>query len=157
MSLISRSPDVEELESCRTFQVSDANYWDPTDEISISTIGRGDDPVCMPDVCVSEVCYHDFDRLQGSPMQIIAQILTSERPHGVDASLLSLKWGIGLEKAKNTVQNTTQLNIRSAILPLTRRYRTVLSSQRLRRLNARLYTDTVFSKIGTSLRGNTCA
>jgi len=36
-----RSPDVEEFESCRTFQVSDANHWDPTDEISISAIGRG--------------------------------------------------------------------------------------------------------------------
>jgi len=42
-------------------------------------------------------------------MQIIAQIRTSECHHGVDASLLSLKWGIGLEKAKNTIQNTTQV------------------------------------------------
>jgi len=110
---ISRSPDVEELESCKTFKVSEEDYWDPTAEISISTIGRGDNPVCMPDVCVcvSEVCYHDFDRLQGSPMQIIAQIRTSERHHGVDASLLSLKWGIGLEKAKDTLDNTTQMNI----------------------------------------------
>jgi len=32
---MSRSPDVEELESCRTFQVSDANHWDPTDEIGL--------------------------------------------------------------------------------------------------------------------------
>jgi len=95
-------------------------------------------------MCVSEVCYHDFDRLQGSPMQVIAQIRTSERHHGVDASLLSLKWGIGLEKAKNTIDNTTQINIRSAILPLTRRYRTDLLSQRLRRLNIRFYTDSIF-------------
>jgi len=86
-----------------------------------------------------------------------AQIRTSERHHGVDASLLSLKWGIGLEKAKDTLRNTTQLNIRSALLPLTCRYRPDLLSQRLRWLNTRFYTDTMFSKIGTSLRGNTCA
>jgi len=152
----SRSPDVEELESCRTFQVSDANHWDPKDEISISAVGRGQNSVCLP-VCVSEVCLHEFDLLQGSPTHIISQIQTSERHHGVDASLLSLKWGVGLEKAKNTIKNTTQYNIRSAILPLTRRYRTDLLSQRLRCLNTRFYTETIFFKIGTSLRGNTCA
>jgi len=155
----SRSPDAEELESCRTFQVSDANHWDPTDEISISAIGRGHNPVCLP-VCVadvSEVCLHEFDLLQGSPTHIISQIQTFERYHGVDASLLSLKWGIGLEKPKNTIKNTTQYNFRSALLPLTRTYRTDLLSQRLRRLNTRFYTGTIFSKIGTSLRGNTCA
>jgi len=48
------------------------------------------------------------------------------------------------------------MNIRSALLPLTSRYRTDLLSQRLRRLDTRFYTDTMFSKIGTSLRGNTC-
>jgi len=45
----SRSPDVEELESCRTFQVSDEIHWNPTDEIFISTVERGHDsvPVCV--------------------------------------------------------------------------------------------------------------
>ena len=90
-------------------------------------------------------------------MQIIAQIRTSERHHGVDASLLSLKWGIGQEKAKNIIKNTTQYNVRSALLPFTRRYRTDLLSQRLRHLNTRFYTDTMFAKVGTSLRGKTYA
>ena len=102
-----------------------------------------------------EVCLYEFDLLKGSPTHTISQIQTSRRYHGVDASLLSLKWGIELKNA--TINNTTQLNIRSAILPLTRRYRTDLLSQRLRRLHTRFYTDTMLSKIGTSLRGNTCA
>ena len=105
----SRSLDVEELESCRTFQVSDANHWDPTDEIFISAIGWQQNTVCLP-ACVSdmsEVCLHEFDLLQGSPTHIISQIQTSERHHGFDASLLSLNWGIGLEKAKNTIKNNT--------------------------------------------------
>ena len=49
------------------------------------------------------------------------------------------------------------MNVRSALLPLTRRYRTDLLSQRLKRLSTRFYTDTMFSKVGTSLRGNNCA
>jgi len=122
----SRSPDVEELESCRTFQVSDENHWNPTNEIFIGTVGRGHNAsVCASDVSnvslpeMHEVCLHEFDLLQNSPGQIIAQIRPSERHHGVDARLLSLKWGIGLEKARNTIKNTTQYNIQSAILPLT--------------------------------------
>ena len=112
-------------------------------------------PVCVSDV--SEVCLHEFVLLQGSPTHIISQIRTSERHHGNDTSLLSVKWGMGLEMAKNTMKNTTQYNIRSAILPLTRRYRTDLLSERLRRLDTRFYTSAMFSKISTSLRGNTYA
>jgi len=62
-----------------------------------------------------------------------------------------------LEKATNTLKHTTQMNVRSALLPLTKRYRTDLLSQRPKRLNTRFYTDTMFSKVGTSLRGNKCA
>jgi len=163
----SRSPDIDELDSCRTFQVSDANHWDPTDVMFISPVGRGHVSSHssvyasdVSDVCVSglhEVCLYEFDLLKASPTHIISQIRTSQRHDGVDTSLLSLKWGIGLQKAKDTIKYTTQQNVRSAILPLTRRYRTDLLSQRLRRLNTRFYTDTMFSKIGTSLRGNTCA
>jgi len=126
-------------------------------------LSGGDIILCVPLtclMCVSElhdVCLHEFDLLQGSPTYIISQIRTSQRHHGVEATLFSLKWGIGLQKAKDTIKHTTQQHIRSAILPLTRRYRTDLLSQRLRRLSTRFYTDTMFSKVGTSLRGNTCA
>ena len=157
----SRSPSTSELETCRTFLVSDPDTWDPTSEIfCISAVGRGPRNVSvyatnLYDMCSYDLClrdFYDFDCLRRS----ISQIRTSKRHHGVDANLLSLKWGIGLEKAKNTLNHTTQLNIRSALLPLTRRYRTDLLSQRHRRFSTRFYTDTMFSKIGPSLRGNTC-
>ena len=156
----SRSPDLSEIETCRTFLVSDPDTWDPTSELfRISAVGRGPMSVSVSNLSASNLCdlclyeFYDFDYLQKSD---IAQIRTSKRHHGVDANLLSLKWGIGLEKARNTIKYTTQMNVRSALLPLTRRYRTDLLSQRLKRLNTRFYTDTMFSKIGTSLRGNTC-
>ncbi len=162
---LSRSPSVSEIETCRTFRLTDTDIWNPADDmfrISSAVRGRRVSDVCTNhsrDLCSYDLClcaFYVFDRLQESPTYDIAQIRTSKRHHGVDANLLSLKWGIGLEKAKNTIKHTTQLNVRSALLPLTRRYRTDLLSQRLRRLNTRFYTDTMFSKIGTSLRGNTC-
>ena len=57
----SRSPDVEQIESYRTFQVSDAHHWDSMEEIFISTISsieQGHNPGYASDmcsVCVSHV------------------------------------------------------------------------------------------------------
>ena len=82
--------------------------------------------------------------------------ITNDRHHGVSPELLAQKWGIGIEKAKMTLKSSTQDSIRSAILPLTRRYRTDFMSQRLRRLSTTWYTDTLFSK-QKSVVGNTCA
>jgi len=94
----SRSPTNEELESCQTFKVSDDNNWDPTAEMFVSAVERGHDvcvsdsyDMCMSDSCDVYECLHVFDFVQGSPTQIMAQIRTSERHHGVDASLISLK------------------------------------------------------------------
>ena len=82
--------------------------------------------------------------------------ITNERHHGVKPELIAQKWGIGLEKARQTLKATTQQAVRSAVLPLKRRYRTDLLSQRLRRLNCKFYTDTLFSK-QVSVNGNKCA
>ena len=76
-----------------------------------------------------------------------------KRQHGISADLLAIKWRIGLDKAKRTLQSTTQDNVRSSLKPLTRRYRTGLLLQRLRRLNCRFYTDTLFAK-DKSIVGN---
>ena len=82
--------------------------------------------------------------------------ITNDRHHEVNTDLLAQKWGIGMEKAKDTLKCTTQKCIRSAILPLTRRYRIDLMSQRLRRLSTTWYTDTLFSQ-DKSVVGNKCA
>ena len=87
---------------------------------------------------------------------MIQSAISNKRHHGTDPNLLFRKWGISLKKTKDTILKTMQLNIRSALLPLTRRYRTGLLSHHLIRLSARFYTDTAFSKIGNSIRGNEC-
>lgn len=70
--------------------------------------------------------------------------LTKDRHHAVTPELIARKWGCGLNTAKNTLKATTQLGVRSAIGPLTRRYRTDLLQLHYRRLNTTFFTDTFF-------------
>ena len=61
-----------------------------------------------------------------------------------------------MHTAEQTMRVTTQCGVRQAVRPLSRRYRTDVLSLRLKRLNAIVYGDTLFSDV-KSLRGNTCA
>ena len=174
---ISRCPTTQELETCQSFSLSDDASWDPHHivfdpgkgtryNISSMTANTLDNLWFRDDTMI-----HEFDRAMAQVStsyvhgmladQIVASVqikstYTDKRHHGVDANLIARKWGIGVQRARDTLKCTTQQNIRSAILPLTRRYRTDLLSQRLRRLSTRFYTDTIYAK-HTSLQGHTCA
>ena len=50
----------------------------------------------------------------------------------------------------------TNIDVRSAIFPLTKRYRTDILSQKLIMFIIKFYTDNIFSD-DTSVRGNKCA
>ena len=53
----------------------------------------------------------------------------SDKCHGkFSADKMSRKWGIGLEKAKANLDVVTQMNVRSAIFSLTKRYQTDILS-----------------------------
>ena len=92
-------------------------------------------------------------RTRISPMD---SAITKDRHHPLTPASLAKKFGIGLACAKQTLKVTTQLGTRSAIHPLSRRYRTDFWSNRHRRLNTTVYTDTFFSKT-KSVRQNVCA
>ena len=80
----------------------------------------------------------------------------SNQRHGkISSDLLSELWHIGPKRAKATLEATTQNGIRSAILPLSRRYRSD-RMYNVKRLRGRFATDTVYADI-KSLLGNTCA
>lgn len=154
----SRSPDTSELENCRTFQVSDANVWNPT-----YIFRRTWTSVCFY-VCVWLVrlvfawfVLVWFWHNTGQPNTHYFSDSNLGTASGGWRRITISQVGNRLDKPRNTLKSTTLLNVRSALLPLIRRYRTDLLSQRLRRFNTRFYTDTMFSKVGTSLRGNTCA
>ena len=55
--------------------------------------------------------------------------------------------GCSINNAKNTISNMSQYWIRLMTMPLTRCYCTDLLFQNLCRLQARLYTDTLFTKV----------
>ena len=80
----------------------------------------------------------------------------STESHRADVTpeALSEKWMIGLEQARLTLKSTTQRYLRSALLPLSRRYK----ADRIfhhPRLQGEWFTDTVFSPV-KSRDGNKC-
>ena len=81
---------------------------------------------------------------------------TDKRQRGISDDLLARKLFILLDKDNHTLKSTTQDNVISALMPITRRYRTYLLSQSLHQLNFRFYTDTIFAK-DKSIVGNTCS
>ena len=81
--------------------------------------------------------------------------ISTERHKKLSAESISDLWCIGIKRARNTLNATTQRGIRSAILPLSRRYR---SDRRynMKRLNGKFATDTLYAEV-KSLHQNTCA
>ena len=86
----------------------------------------------------------------------IGAAYSATRHSVVTPELLSRQWSIGLDTARQTLRATTQNGIRTAIHPITRRYRVDHLHLHRRRLNRTFYTDTLFSRV-TSLRGHKCA
>ena len=78
-----------------------------------------------------------------------------DRHKKASAESIADLWCIGIKRARATMDATTQRGTRSAILPLSRRYRAD-RVYNLKRLDARFATDTLFSDI-KSLSQNTCA
>ena len=111
--------------------------------------------------------YRDF-RLSSFDSNISSHVVNSldskygslnytKRRHGmVDKFELAKRWKIGLDVAQKTLDSTTQLNIRHAVKPLTRRYRTDLLDPHMRRLKDTFWTDTIVAS-KKSLLGNTHA
>ena len=101
---------------------------------------------------ISQVLKYD-DTLHDIPTR---QTYTSTERHSkMNAETLADRFAIGLQRARDTIQVTTQRGTRSALLPLSRRYR---ADRRfgVKRLNEKFSTDTIWAKT-TSLRGNRCA
>ena len=70
----------------------------------------------------------------------------------MSAEVLADRFGIGLERARQTLKATTQRGTRSALLPISRRYRADRQFG-VKRLNGKFATDTIWAKSRT-LRSN---
>jgi hypothetical protein len=78
--------------------------------------------------------------------------VSNDRHCSVSAAELSERWGIGLKQASDTIGITTQTGVRSAIMPLSRRYKADRVFERPL-LRGHFYTDTMDGRL-KSLDGN---
>jgi len=77
---------------------------------------------------------------------------SKERHTSVTPEDLSERWSIGLGQAKETLKRTTQRIVRSAVMPIARRYRADRIFEK-RRLRGQWFTDTLDGRV-TSKDGN---
>jgi hypothetical protein len=78
--------------------------------------------------------------------------ISDERHSKATAEALAEKFGISILRAQRTLRVTTQRGVRSAILPISRRYRADRMFA-VKRLHGKFATDTAYGK-AKSLRGN---
>jgi hypothetical protein len=159
----SRTPMIEELETCQRIQLTDEFEWNPhsdgfqEQENNILEHNRGDyyinsnqrQIMCLHSNDTTEIswAYNDhvfLSRNLGSTTFI--------REFQTSAEKLATLWNIGLETAKKTIQVTTQKGIRTTTYPIKQRFRTRQAQLRYNQLggrHGRFYTDTFFSAVPT--------
>jgi len=103
-----------------------------------------------------EVAGGAADGATNDQLMVSSAIASDARHSKVTPEEISRKFGCGIETAKKTLKSTTQLAVRHAQNPFTRRYRTDIMQSSHRRLRTTWFCDTMFSRT-KSLRGNVCA
>ena len=106
-------------------------------------------------VQLQELATNDMFPAATTEVPIRGSLISSERHLQTTAETLAELWGIGLNKAKASLNATTQMATRSAILPISRRYRAE-KMYGVKRLNGKFATDTLWSD-NKSLNQNVCA
>ena len=86
-----------------------------------------------------------------SDIPAMRTFISTKRHTKATAFNLAERWGIGLKNAENTLKVTTQRGIRSAIMPISRRYRAD-RYYNMKRLNSKFSTDTFYPKVWSLLQ-----
>jgi hypothetical protein len=141
-----RVPTQDELmdPNIMRFDLTSDRDWNPT-QIKLSEVNMEDAAPLNP--TIAEVII-DFD-LVDKPTR--KTFVSTERHHRATAEALSERFGIGIMRARKTLEATTQKGTRSAILPLERRYQADRRFEK-RRLRGKFSTDTAYFPC-KSLRG----
>ena len=159
-----RPPTELELHECREYYLLDPDKWDPHNvqfpklkHVNTVQVHNSQRITVIPPISPQLVAQPQLRQVQSLSLSKFGgeNVLTTDRHHEITPELISKKWACGLGAAVNTLNHTTQLGVRSAIGPLTRRYRTDILQLHYCQLNFTLFTDTMFSKT-TSLKGSTC-
>jgi len=83
----------------------------------------------------------------------VKSIKTAKKQWKVGPLALAKRWGIGVSAARRTIDATTQVAVRSQLMPtLTRRFAAHDKLLRFRRLPCQMYTDTMKGKVRSWMR-----
>ena len=163
-----RVPTDEEMKAYQQITLTSDHQWDPKSLQIKSTSKLSPVPVQISeqqpviDSILSSISLHPRQMKQiiinrhGQKARSVHAIDTKPKRSRVNAEQLAKRWRISYDTAKNTLSASTQNNLRMPVHPITRRFRTDLSTLKYKRLNERWYSDTLFSKV-KSLQGHTCA
>ena len=169
----SRTPTDFELSHCHHIHLSSKAPWNPRDVQFPTTAHRAEEAIyhTVGKVCRFDLSMQDDDNEHITSLianRLISEVQVTDdntqdvplprtfasgkRHTDVSAQELSERWFIGIAQAKDTIRVTTQNYTRSAILPLSRRYRAdrVFEKPLLR---GDFYTDTMDGRC-KSLNGN---
>ena len=153
----SRTPTAQELVDCIHIEMTSKYEWNPADITLGEVTAR---PAISLSVMISKatttVPTNDFT-YHGEIDDIPARrtFVSGERHAVITADALAERWCIGPKRAHATLQVTTQRGVRSAILPLSRRYKAD-RMYNMRRLQGKFATDTFYPEF-KSLNQNKCA
>ena len=158
-----RTPTDDELENCRHIILSFDHVWDPNSlhlkrNCSVGSIFENDKEVFDNDFSIFNST--SFNNRLSSIKQVLTDVCSTpsfrSQKRYLDVSVESLadKWLIGTKQAALTLKHTTQNFLRSATLPLSRRFKADRMFLRPR-LQGEWYTDTVFGPV-KSRAGNNC-
>jgi hypothetical protein len=160
----SRTPTTEELTNCRHIVLTSDSDWDPQN-VQLGSVMKQDTP--KGDQVSIETTYRQsniglllsissvYDAESFERNMRAKTFLSKQRHSIVTPEEISDRWQIGLKQAKETLDATTQKYVRSALLPLSRRYRSDRHFYR-NHLNHEFAADLYFGRV-KSTRSNNCA
>ena len=172
-----RAPSDQELSLLPHITLSSSATWDPHNFVfPTNCVEGGEQHTQMNISSISSISStaHDLTSTIHDPVTFHSRLVSSIQSHAPSKSPeelptaptfqsksrhssvtpddLSERWSIGLKRAKDTIRKTTQRILRSALLPLARRYRADRMYERPR-IRGVVYTDTMDGQ-HKSLDGN---
>ena len=125
---------------------------------SLHTLPQGEPPEGqLGQALEGNVCVRKSKTVTASQKRetCLKSLKTFNRGHAISPRTLAKHWGIGIARAKQTLDATTQKGVRTLLHPtLSRRFRTNDRQLRYRRLSHDMFTDTLKSRVVSWHRRN---
>ena len=169
VSFDSRVPTKQELDTCEHIELTSSIPWDP----HVVKLGEMNAPrhqddyipdsdeliksitpslIMLKEMSTRHIQANSYIDLTPEDIPSRRSFISNDRHKRLTAESISELWGIGKSRSMATIDATTQNGTRSAILPLSRRYRAD-RRYNLRRLEGEFSTDSLYAEV-KSILGN---